>query len=123
MALPDLRFWNYAACSGMPLDFFFLKENKRGGEYIHRADANAACNRCPVFVQCIDDALRDKDRKGIWAGTDESDRATMHKEQEESAEDFFKLIDPVVRRVVQDVKQTQVRRMQGVLSSRANVYV
>ena len=39
------------------------------------AKAKAVCTLCPVRVQCLDYALRNSIRHGIWGGLNEEERA------------------------------------------------
>jgi WhiB family redox-sensing transcriptional regulator len=51
-----------AACRDMSVDQFFPV---RGRPF---AAAFAACRRCPVRQQCLDEALGASDDHGIWGG-------------------------------------------------------
>ena len=39
----------------------------------------ALCATCPVIFECMDDAMADPHRYGIWGGTSESERARIRK--------------------------------------------
>ena len=44
--------------------------------------AREVCARCDARYPCREDALRDNMRKGIWGGTDETERATIRAERD-----------------------------------------
>lgn len=58
-------------CAETDPDLFFPidEDNVKGGAYAHLSRALQVCARCPVQVQCLNEAL-DKDiRWGIWGGS------------------------------------------------------
>jgi WhiB family transcriptional regulator, redox-sensing transcriptional regulator len=64
-----------AACRGMDALLFFGPDGERRPERETReAKAKAVCQLCPVGVQCLDDALRNSIRHGIWGGLNEEER-------------------------------------------------
>ena len=65
-----------AACRGMDAPLFFGPDNEpRPEREIREAKAKAVCQLCPVRVQCLDYALRNSIRHGIWGGLDGEERA------------------------------------------------
>jgi WhiB family transcriptional regulator, redox-sensing transcriptional regulator len=65
-----------AACRGMDALLFFGPDDEAGPEReIREAKAKAICKPCPVRVQCLDYALRNSIRHGIWGGLNEEERA------------------------------------------------
>jgi len=65
-----------AACQGMDAPLFFGPDNEpRSEREIREAKAKAVCQLCPVRVQCLDYALRNSIRYGIWGGLDGEERA------------------------------------------------
>jgi WhiB family transcriptional regulator, redox-sensing transcriptional regulator len=64
------------ACSGMDVQLFFAPDFERSQEReIREAKAKAVCRSCPVRVQCLDYALRNSIRYGIWGGLNQEERA------------------------------------------------
>ena len=60
-------------CRGKPTAMFFPTSGDG-------APARALCEQCPVKSQCLEYALTDEPApEGIWAGTDERERAGMRK--------------------------------------------
>lgn len=64
-----------AACRGMAVKqqssevFFPTEEDARGSRSVHVAkEAQAICFECPVRLDCLDYALRNDLRDGVWGG-------------------------------------------------------
>jgi WhiB family transcriptional regulator, redox-sensing transcriptional regulator len=65
-----------AACRGMDALLFFGPDDEAWPEReIREAKAKAVCQLCPVHVQCLDYALRNSIRHGIWGGLNDEERA------------------------------------------------
>ena len=62
-----------AACRDM--DVFFAPDGEQQPEReIRKARAKAVCESCPVRARCLDYALRNSIKHGIWGGLDEEQR-------------------------------------------------
>lgn len=59
-----------ANCRGMDVNLFFPARG--AGQQVARA--KAVCAACSVRVQCLDDAIADHERVGIWGGLTEKQR-------------------------------------------------
>jgi WhiB family redox-sensing transcriptional regulator len=68
-AVPDWR--DAALCAQTDPDAFFPEA---GGS---NRDAKRICQRCPVQVQCLEDALLRNERHGVWGGMSERQRQKM----------------------------------------------
>ena len=65
-----------AACVGMDTQLFFGPDGARPQEReMREAKATAVCTRCPVCVQCLDYALRNSIKHGIWGGLNKEERS------------------------------------------------
>lgn len=65
-----------AACARMDAKLFFGPDGERWQEReIREAKAKAICAPCPVRVQCLDYALRNSIKNGIWGGLNQEERA------------------------------------------------
>ena len=65
-----------AACRGMDALLFFGPDREpRPEREIREAKAKAVCQLCPVRAQCLDYALRNSIRHGIWGGLNGEERA------------------------------------------------
>jgi WhiB family transcriptional regulator, redox-sensing transcriptional regulator len=65
-----------AACAGMKAQLFFGPDGERGPDReIREAKAKAICVLCPVRAQCLDYALGNSIRYGIWGGLNKEERA------------------------------------------------
>jgi WhiB family transcriptional regulator, redox-sensing transcriptional regulator len=64
-----------AACRGMDVLLFFGPDDQADPEReIREAKAKAVCALCPVRTQCLDYALQNSIRHGIWGGLNEEER-------------------------------------------------
>jgi WhiB family transcriptional regulator, redox-sensing transcriptional regulator len=65
-----------AACTGLDALLFFGRDREpRAEREIREAKAKALCKLCPVRVQCLDYALGNSIRYGIWGGLNKEERA------------------------------------------------
>ena len=62
-----------AACQGVSADLFYPE---KGGS---TREAKAVCQACPVRIQCLDFALANGERFGIWGGTSEPERRLLRR--------------------------------------------
>jgi WhiB family redox-sensing transcriptional regulator len=62
-----------ALCAQTDPDSFFPEQ---GGS---TREAKAVCRSCPVQVECLDYALANEERFGIWGGVSERDRRKLHR--------------------------------------------
>lgn len=67
----DRSFMDRGACIDLPPALFFPER----GASTH--EARATCAACPVAVQCLDYALENNERFGIWGGASERQRRRM----------------------------------------------
>ena len=65
-----------AACAGLDAPLFFAPDGERPQEReIREAKAKAVCVLCPVRAQCLDYALGNSIKHGIWGGLNQEERA------------------------------------------------
>lgn len=69
-----------AACKGMPADLFFTERGKS------TAEAKAVCAGCPVREQCLDYAMANTERFGVWGGLSEHERRRLRAHQRRDGE-------------------------------------
>lgn len=62
-----------AACKGMDPDLFFPDRGESTKE------AKALCLGCPVVKECLDYAVRNREKQGIWGGTSERQRRRLRR--------------------------------------------
>lgn len=67
----DASWREYALCAQADPEAFFPE---KGGSV---AEAKRVCARCPVQAACLDYALRNNERFGVWGGTSEPERRRM----------------------------------------------
>lgn len=67
------RWWEHGECRGLDLSLFFPAQ----GEDVR--PAKAVCATCPVQTYCLEDALANEEKFGIWGGKSEKERRTMRR--------------------------------------------
>lgn len=70
---PDPDWVARAACRGSDTRVFFPEEKTNTGP------ARAVCAICPVAAPCLEDALADEDRKGVWGGSSAKQRMLIRR--------------------------------------------
>lgn len=84
----DTPDWSGASCTGLDPDGFFPE---RGTAQITARDAKRVCNgvdgspACPLRTMCLEYALENKERFGIWGGKSERERARISKDRRVAA--------------------------------------
>jgi WhiB family transcriptional regulator, redox-sensing transcriptional regulator len=64
-----------AGCVGMDAKLFFGPDGERWQEReIREAKVKAICASCPVRAQCLDYALGNSIKHGIWGGLNQEER-------------------------------------------------
>ena len=62
-----------AACAGMDSNIFFAEKGQRLDE------AKAVCADCPVKRECLECAIRNRERVGVWGGLTPKQRRSVIK--------------------------------------------
>lgn len=62
-----------AACAGHDLNLWFPEAGDRNG----LATARSICAQCPVATQCLQYALENDIRHGVWGGKSSRERAKI----------------------------------------------
>lgn len=106
--------WQDRSLCGLETQHLFF-DIDGNGRYIHLSEAKAMCSECPVEARCVDDALSDTFRKGIWGGMTERERDALRATLDSQADVFHASIGAAIERVIVDVEEETMRRMQGVL--------
>jgi len=68
-----------AACRGVDPDIFYPVSDEDA------EDAKAICRQCPVQELCLDWALSNREREGVWGGTTERERRRIIRRRRRSA--------------------------------------
>lgn len=71
--LPEDSWQSEALCSQTDPDAFFPEQGSSGG------DAKSICASCPVRQECLEYALENDERFGIWGGLSELERRRLRK--------------------------------------------
>ena len=70
-----------AACRGLDVEAFYpVTEDEADA-----AEAKAVCDICPVRQACLEHALANREREGIWGGTTERERRRIVRQRRKSA--------------------------------------
>jgi len=71
----DTGWMDDGACVGVDPDLFFPKRGDKDAV----AAAKAVCATCQVRVECLEYALENSERFGIWGGTAEKERRRIRR--------------------------------------------
>jgi WhiB family transcriptional regulator, redox-sensing transcriptional regulator len=67
-----------AACHGLDPRIFFPVDDDAG-------PAKAICDRCPVREPCLEFALGEREREGVWGGCTERERRRLIRQRRRAA--------------------------------------
>ena len=68
-----------ARCKGIDPEIFYPISEDEGDE------AKAICTDCPVRLQCLEFALANRERDGIWGGATEKERRRIIRQRRKVA--------------------------------------
>lgn len=68
-----------AACRGLDPEIFYPASDEEADE------AKAICDQCPVRQSCLEHALMQREREGIWGGCTERERRRTLRQRRKSA--------------------------------------
>ncbi|MFF5285224.1 WhiB family transcriptional regulator [Streptomyces sp. NPDC013171] len=71
--------WSASALCAQIGPTLFTPEQGRGGGP-GRSDARTVCRRCPVRVECLDEALARDEPVGIWGGLNLRERRKLRRQ-------------------------------------------
>ncbi len=75
LAVDELSWQDYANCRGADADLFFPER----GASTRRA--KAICRACEVRVECLEFAIANGEKFGIWGGMSERERRRIRRER------------------------------------------
>ena len=75
----SLTWRNRAACRGVDPDVFYPVSDEEAEV------ARAICAQCPVREACLEYALANRERDGVWGGATERERRRMIRQRRKSA--------------------------------------
>lgn len=76
----QFAFVEEAACRGAGPELFFLVEEEKAINIIKLAEARTVCFACKVQKECLDFAVQNNIKSGIWAGTTPLQRKALRRE-------------------------------------------
>jgi WhiB family transcriptional regulator, redox-sensing transcriptional regulator len=71
--------YTQARCKGIDPEIFYPIADEEGDE------AKAICAECPVRLQCLETALANRERDGIWGGATEKERRRIIRQRRKTA--------------------------------------
>lgn len=77
--MKKLTWQNRAACRGVDTDIFFPATEEEA------EPAKSICAVCPVLEACLEHALADREREGVWGGATERERRRIIRQRRKSA--------------------------------------
>ena len=78
-SLMNLSWRQRAACRGVDPDIFYPVSDDDAGA------AKAICAQCPVREACLEYALVNRERDGVWGGATERERRRIVRQRRKSA--------------------------------------
>jgi WhiB family redox-sensing transcriptional regulator len=75
----NLAWRQHSACRGVDPDIFYPATDEEAVE------AKAICAQCPVLEPCLEYALANRERDGIWGGATERERRRIVRQRRKSA--------------------------------------
>ena len=80
MSPPMIQSWrNRAACQGVSTDVFYPVSDEDADV------AKAICEQCPVREPCLEFAITEREREGVWGGTTERERRRIVRQRRKTA--------------------------------------
>ncbi|MDT7616675.1 MAG: WhiB family transcriptional regulator, redox-sensing transcriptional regulator [Actinomycetota bacterium] len=79
LAPANLSWRTHAACAGLDPEVFYPVSDEVAEE------AKAICRECPVREPCLEYALTNRERDGVWGGATERERRRMIRQRRRSA--------------------------------------
>jgi WhiB family transcriptional regulator, redox-sensing transcriptional regulator len=70
-----------AACQGIDVETFYPASE----DDVDAAEAKEVCAGCPVRQPCLEYALVNREREGVWGGTTERERRRIVRQRRKSA--------------------------------------
>lgn len=77
----QFAFVEEAACRGAGPELFFLNEEEKTINIMKLAEARTICASCKVQKECLDFAMDNNIKSGIWAGTTPLQRKGLRRER------------------------------------------
>lgn len=77
--MKKLSWQNRAECRGVDTNIFFPASEEEA------EPAKAICGVCPVRETCLEHALSDREREGVWGGATERERRRIIRQRRKSA--------------------------------------
>lgn len=76
----ELSWKKDALCRNMPPNFFYPVGQSRAAE-AQTEQAQRVCHECPVKDECLEYAVTNNERHGVWGGESEKSRMTIMRQR------------------------------------------
>lgn len=73
------KWWDLGACRGLEAAIFYPDDEESA------ASAKAVCSGCHVQAACLEYALVNREKAGVWGGATERDRRRIIRQRRKSA--------------------------------------
>jgi WhiB family transcriptional regulator, redox-sensing transcriptional regulator len=73
------KWWGLGACRGLDATIFYPDEETQAEA------AKSVCATCRVQTECLDYALKFREKAGVWGGATERDRRRIIRQRRKSA--------------------------------------
>lgn len=70
--------WSMANCAGHNTDFFYANNGRESDPYMVK---RLVCGECPIREACLEYALENAERWGIWGGATPKERSALMRER------------------------------------------
>lgn len=77
---PEMAWLDRGACRGLDPDIFYPDD-----DLDEAADAKAVCSQCVARTMCLEHALSNREKVGVWGGFTERERRRLVRQRRRSA--------------------------------------
>lgn len=77
--MPDIKWRELGACRGLAPEIFYPQTDEEADV------AKVVCAQCAVQTACLEHALMNREKEGIWGGATERERRRIIRQRRRSA--------------------------------------
>lgn len=79
MSVQELKWWDMGACRGLDASIFYPDDEDEA------EGARQVCSQCHVQAACLEYALSEREKAGVWGGATERDRRRIIRQRRRTA--------------------------------------